>query len=102
MPEVLEPAVFFGQLQHVFVVHLEASTLLKLAKSTTIILAVIRACSDLQLKDNNIYYYKREGRTVVVDMGCVQAVVGRVTDGGGWAIVDRSEDATRPVFILDE
>ena len=101
-PVVLLPAVFFGQLQHIFAVHLGTSRTLKLAQPTTLILAAIRTCADPELKDNGIYYYEREGRMEVVDIRCVQCVIGRVADRGRWAIIDRSEDATRPVFVLDE
>ena len=101
-PVVLEPEVFFGQLQHIFVVYLGVSKSLKLANPTTLILAAIHVCSDPQLKDNNVYYYKQEGRTEVVDMNCIQCAIGRVTDRGRWAIIDRSEDSTRPVFIPNE
>ena len=89
-------------MQHIFVVQLGMSKTLKLAQPTTIILAAIRACSDPQLKDNRTYYYTQEGHMDVVDMGCVQCLIGRVADRGKWAIIDCSRDATRPVFILDE
>ena len=55
---VLEPHVFFGQLQNIFVIKLNPSPALKLTKKTTLILAAIRACSNPQMKsDNEIYYY---------------------------------------------
>jgi hypothetical protein len=101
-PVVLEPRIFFGQLQHIFVVHLNASKTLKLIQPTTLILAAIRECSNAQLKNNGIYYYTREGSLGVVDISCVQCMIGRVADKDGWAIIDRSIDANRPLFILDE
>jgi hypothetical protein len=101
-PVVLEPAIFFGQLQHIFVVQLTASKTLKLAKPETLILAAIRTCSDRRLEGNGIYYYTEEGRMEVVDMSCVQCLVGRVSDRGRWAIIDRSESSARPVFTLDD
>jgi hypothetical protein len=102
-PVVLEPRVFFGQLQNIFVVELRPSPALKLADKTILILAAIRSCADLYMKgDNGFYYYSREGRLEVVDMGCVQCLVGRVRDGKEWAIVDRSEGYARPVFMRED
>jgi hypothetical protein len=90
-PIVLESRIFFGQLKHIFVIKLGASPILKLTEETTLILAVIRACANPQMKgENGIRYYSREGHLEVVDMNCVQCLVGRVKDGNEWAIIDRS------------
>jgi hypothetical protein len=102
-PVILEPKVFFGQLQHIFVVSLKASPALRLQEHTTLILAAIRACYNPQTKrENDIYYYSREGHLDLVDMTCVQCLVGRVKDGPEWAIVDRSDASARPVFVTEE
>jgi hypothetical protein len=100
-PVVLKPAVFFGQLQHILTVRLGASKTLKLNQPTTLILAAIRSCSNPQLMNNGIYYYKREGHLEVVDVKCIQCLIGRVVDRGQWAIVDHSKDAARPSFELE-
>ena len=101
-PVVLEPKVFFGQLQHIFVVDLQASPPLGLSKQT-LILAAIRICYNPQPKsENGIYYYSRDGHLEVVDITCVQCLVGRVKDGNEWAIVDRSDSSTRPVLVTEE
>ena len=90
-PVVLEPQLLFGQLQNIFVISLKPSAALKLIKKTTLILAAIRSCANPQIRaENNTYHYLREGPMEVVDMNCVQCLVGRVKDGNGWAIVDRS------------
>jgi hypothetical protein len=99
---LLEPLICFGQLQHIFVVQLAASKKLKLTQPMTLILAAIRACTHLQLEGNGIYYYDREGTMDVVDMKCVQCLVGRVSDRDRWAIIDRSDNSARPLFILDD
>lgn len=52
--------------------------------------------------ENNIYYYSREGYLEVVDMECVQRLVGRVKDGNEWAIIDRSEGSARPSFVNED
>ena len=102
-PVILEPKIFFGQLQHIFVVRLNASPELRLQACTTLILAAIRTCSEPQVKgENGICYYSREGRLEVVDIVCVQCLVGRVKDGNEWAIVDRSNDSARPVFVTED
>src|ERR1700679_2927573 len=86
-PVILEPRVFFGQLQNIFVIKLGASPALKLTKKMTLILAAIRACANPQMKgDNGVYYYSRQGHLEVVDVNCVQCLVGRVKDGNEWAI----------------
>jgi hypothetical protein len=101
-PVDLESHVFFGQLQNIFVIELGASPMLGLTKKTTLILAAIRACAEPQMRgENGIYYYSREGPLEVVDMECVQCLVGRVKDGNEWAIVDRSEGTVRPVFTTE-
>jgi hypothetical protein len=102
-PVMLEPQVFFGQLQHTFVVKLQASPALGLQQQTTLILAGIRTCFNPQLiGENDIYYYSREGPLEVVDIECVKCLVGRVKDGNEWAIVDRSGSCARPVFATEE
>ena len=101
-PIVLEPKVFFGQLQHIFVVSLKASPMLGLQQQTTLILAAIRTCLDPRTKGGGgVYYYSREGSLEVVDITCVQCLVGRVKDGSEWAILDRSNISTRPEFVAE-
>jgi hypothetical protein len=96
-PVILEPHIFFGQLQHIFVIGLKASPALGLTEETTLILAAIRACADAKLNvENNVYYYSREGQLDIVDIECVQCLVGRVKDGNSWAIIDRSDICTLP------
>jgi hypothetical protein len=57
-PVVLEPTIFFGQLQNIFVVSLKASPALKLNKQTNLILAAICMCSNPQSKGKNgMFYY---------------------------------------------
>jgi hypothetical protein len=102
-PVMFELQTFFGQLQHIFVIRLKASPVVGLTEDTTLILAAIRACADAKLKaENNIYYYLREGHLEVVDMECVQCLVGRVKDGNSWAIIDCSESCARPIFVDDD
>ena len=102
-PVVLEPQVLFGQLQNIVVISLEPSPVLKLTKKTTLILAAIHSCANPQVNaENGTYHYLREGPMEVVDMNCVQCLVGRIRDGNGWAIVDRSAGCARPVFVYED
>lgn len=102
-PIILEPCIFFGQLQHIFLISLLPSPALGLTEKTSLILAAIRTCADLRMKaENNIHYYLREGHLEFVDMECVQCLVGRVKDGDEWAIIDRSEGGAHPVFVNED
>lgn len=100
----LEPQTFYGQLQNIFVMHLKASVALQLDRDTTIIMAAIRACANPQTRGSykNILYYSDEGHLEVVDMNCVQRLIGCVRDGSEWAICDRSGTAAQPIFTEDD
>jgi len=102
-PTNLEACIFFGQLQNIFVIKIPASPALELEDTTTLILAAVRTCTNPQMKgENNIYYYSREGHLEVIDMACVQCLIGRVKDGNEWAIVDRSDGCACPVFVTED
>ena len=64
---------------------------LKLTKPTTLILALVQEAK-AKLKDD-IYFYKEFGAEEVIDLETVQCVVGRVKNGGEWAIIDWSDVA---------
>ena len=99
-PVVLQPETFFGQLQHIIVVKIGPSEMLGLEEPETIILAAIRTCADAKtLSSGDIYYYSQEGCLEVIDIDCIQCYVGRIKDGNKWAIVDRSREHARSVFV---
>lgn len=100
----LEPHTFYGQLQNIFVIRIKASATLRLNRDTNVILAAIRVCANPQTKgsNSNILYYSEEGHLEVVDMNCVQCLIGRVRDGEEWAICDRAGTAARPIFTQDD
>lgn len=101
-PVVLESRIFFGQLQHIFVIRLRASPILRLKEKTTLILAAIRTCANPQVKgESSLPYYSREGHLEIIDMSCVQCLIGRVKDGNEWAIIDRSESCA-PVLVNND
>lgn len=63
---------------------------------------MIRTCSiesDHGVLD--IHYYKNHGRLEAVDLNMVRCCVGRVSDRGRFAIVDRSGPLARAVFVED-
>ena len=91
-----EEKTFFGQLNRVLVLELQAAQQLDLTRPTTIILALIQEVK-ATLRDG-IYTYKEFcSAEEVVDLKTVQCVVGRVKDRGMWSIVDRSDNVAAQV-----
>jgi hypothetical protein len=80
----------FGQLQHIFVVHIPPVASLQLPKPTIVFLAAINTCKVKAFSSLNVQYYSRLGPLEVVDLDCVQCIVGTVRAGQRWAIIDRS------------
>ena len=100
LPVVLEPTIFFGQVQHLFAFDIGPSQELGLEEPENIILAAICTCADAKVLSagGSIYYYTHEGSLEVIDVECIQCGVGRIKDGDRWAIVDRSGKYVRSVF----
>ncbi|KDQ53412.1 hypothetical protein JAAARDRAFT_137326 [Jaapia argillacea MUCL 33604] len=96
---------FFGQPQNIFVVRLPPSQALKLKELTTHFLAAIRSCTmDENNTDLDIHYYSRFGKIDVIDLACVQCLVGRVPDdmvGHRWGIIDWSGPLARALYVED-
>ncbi|KAF5374458.1 hypothetical protein D9615_009129 [Tricholomella constricta] len=97
-----EPQSFYGQLENIFVVKLPATPDLELVQPATLILAAIRTCTVEAENSLDMHYYKRQGRTEVVDMTSVQCVVGRVKVGNMYAIIDRSGSMARGYYDPDD
>ena len=97
------PETFFGQLQHIFVVKIPAVPQLVVGVSNPeiLILGAILTCEIEEKTDLDMHYYKKHGRTEVVDISTVQCLVGRVKDRGFWTIIDRSGNLARATFNLD-
>lgn len=81
---------FFGQLQHIFVVHLPAAPQLGLDSEETLILAGVRQCVVDATNSIGMPFYSKMGQFEVVDMACIQCLIGRIQIGKQWAIIDRS------------
>jgi hypothetical protein len=100
-----ETKTYFGQLLNIFVVHLPANKELGLKEDKTLILALIDQCKAEQDHDYgnlDLYSYKDMGPEEVVDMTCVQCLIGRVSSGGKWVIIDRSGELQRAYYIPGE
>jgi hypothetical protein len=73
---------------------------------TTYILAAIRMCvvenTPAELKELDFHCYSKLGKLDVVDMMAVQCLVGRVPDGMGWVIIDRSGSLARATINDDD
>ena len=110
MGEVQETVVtFYGQLQHIVGIHFEGpQSELRLKEPTTIMLGAIKTCEgskpDPSLLDLSFQFYKKERESFsVVDIGCIECLVGRVRDvvRKQWAIVDRTGSLVRDVNMQD-
>lgn len=103
VPSSFRPQIFYGELQHIYVVHLSPIPSCGLKDNTSIILAAIKTCnveqSDVTL---DIHWYTNLGAVDFVDINTVQAVVGRVRDRGRFAIIDRNTTNLVSTTYLDE
>ncbi|GBE90171.1 hypothetical protein SCP_1900200 [Sparassis crispa] len=95
----LEMRTFYRQLQHIFAVRLVPSQPLQLTKPTTLILAAIKSCR-IECSHNtlDIHFFSDTGAVDVIDISCIQCVIGRVLDGAHWAIIDCSGLLARTVY----
>jgi hypothetical protein len=95
-----EVQTFSGQLENILVVRLPATPQLALDTGSTLILAGIRQC--VNAINSMGLFYSKMGRFEVVDMTCVQCLVGRVENDKRWAIIDRSGELQRSFYAADE
>jgi hypothetical protein len=98
---------FYGQLHHLFSIDFAlACPDLGLDGPTTIILAAIRTCilddNESDFNGLDIRHYSKHGALHFLDIKNVQCLVGRVKDGNGWALVDRSGTLARAVFADED
>jgi hypothetical protein len=95
---------FYGRLQHLFAVHLPKELQVGLEHPTTILLAGITPCNiDSVHETLDIHYYTKESSTErIVDLTCIQCLVGRVQYAENrWAIIDRSGPLSRALWTPD-
>jgi hypothetical protein len=94
------PKTFFGQLEHIFVLQVEAQHL-GLKASETVAFAVIRQI-EVEAVDQrlDIHYYTKTGPLDVVDLNTVKCIVGRVPSAHlrQTGVIDRSGNLARAVW----
>ena len=96
-----EMKTFYGQLQRIFVVSLPSDAGLCITEPTVHILTSIKTCkvehSNAAL---NIHYYSKLGGLDILDITCIQCVVGRIPcANNSWAIIDRSGDLACMFYV---
>lgn len=96
-----EMKTFYGQLQHIFVVSLPLDTDLCISEPTVHILASIKTCKvERSNAALDIHYYSKLGGLDILDITCIQCVVGRIScANNSWAIIDRSGDLARAFYV---
>lgn len=102
-PVDLQLRTFYGQLQQIVVIEFGKSQVLDSETAETIIFAAIQICVDPIAASSglDLHHYTKMGRVEIVDMTCVQCVVGRIKDPditNGWVLLDRSGNQARSVF----
>jgi hypothetical protein len=95
-----ETRTYFGQLHSIFVIEFPVVESLNLSEPSTIFLAAVKTCITNVFDSLGGHYYSKLGPLEVVDVNCIQCVVGRVKTGELWAIIDRS-DRVDPVCDVD-
>ncbi|KZV79110.1 hypothetical protein EXIGLDRAFT_632649 [Exidia glandulosa HHB12029] len=98
-----ETRAFFGQLQRIFVLPLPPLPQYAQSESQVILLAEVRQCAGVsQPKADGPYYYNGSlGVPEVIDLACIECLIGRVEDRGQWGIVDRSNALSRVLMPED-
>ncbi|KAK0221124.1 hypothetical protein EDD85DRAFT_960290 [Armillaria nabsnona] len=90
---------FYGQLQNIIVIRIPATMDLGLDEPQVLLLAVIQQCMVDATNTLGWSFYTKMGLMEVVDMTCVQCLVGRVpTSGGQMVLIDRSNNIQRSYY----
>ena len=106
LPVDLEMRTFYGQLNHIYVVHVPTSHP-KIPEAEILLLAEVQACETEVNSANGISYYEKLKGALVVDITCIQCLVGRVQvpregQQSVWAIIDRSGEEARALCLEEE
>jgi hypothetical protein len=96
LPDIPARATFYGQLEEIFVFTLAANDTINLDSPITFALAAIAPCKLLGTSPES---YRNLGTTEIVDLRCVQSVIGRVKVGNVWHIIDRNGDLAHVDFV---
>jgi len=93
--------MFYRQLQYIVVISIPESNELQTKKPESLCLAVIWSV-DTDFPNAHgmlpIPFYLQTGALDLVDIKCIQCVVGRIEDWGRWGLVDRSGPLAHAVF----
>lgn len=76
--------------------------MLSVTEVETVVLGAVRPAIDVRAHptlQSHFSYTKLRTSVDVVDIQCVQCVVGRVRDGKGWSIFDHSGSLARAIFV---
>jgi len=87
----MEVRTYFGELQQIFSIKVPQSSQLHLDEPETLFLAAVKEC-DVCFSEDGFWEFSTARKLVVVDLGTIQCVVGRIYDQGKWIIIDRSGD----------
>ncbi|TBU57391.1 hypothetical protein BD310DRAFT_821590, partial [Dichomitus squalens] len=102
-PSIFRPQVFYGELQHIYLVNLSPIPSCGINTVTPILLAAIKTCNiDRTDSTLDIHWYTSLGAVDFVDLETIQAVVGRVKDRGHFAIIDRNTVNLVSTHYIDE
>nr|GAT45462.1 predicted protein [Mycena chlorophos] len=111
-PVELEPQSFYGRLQHIYLIELNNPHDIELRRDgrettipahTSLIMVEIESCDITHVDERlDLPFYKKTGRSHMIDATALACLVGRVPDGqGGWAFVDRSGSLARAWYLDD-
>jgi len=93
--------MFYRQLQYIVIIPIPKSNELQTKKPESLCLMVIQSI-DTDFPNAHgmppIPFYLQTGALDLVDIKCIQCVVGRVEDQGRWGLVDRSGLLAHAVF----
>jgi len=93
--------MFYGQLQYIVVIPIPKSNELQTKKPKSLCLVVIWSI-DTDFPNAHgmlpIPFYLQTGALDLIDIKCIQCVVGRVEDQGRWGLVNRSGLLAHAVF----
>jgi hypothetical protein len=103
-PALFLPQTRYGQLQRVLGITLAPSPITKSHKPVTVVFAVIHTLNITRTHPQlDIHYAPAQSGTFsapeVVDLTCIQCVVGRVPDRKEVAVIDRSGALSRAIFV---
>jgi hypothetical protein len=91
---------FYGQLHYIIEVTLPRSELINPLSKRRFLLAFVEPClTNGKDATRELTTYERTSATIFIDLQAIGCIVGRIKRGNEWAIIDRSEELARTVFV---